>query len=300
MSDGVLAGQDTDPTTATHPFTDLVTLEPEGAAPGRYLATIDPMWTIGPKVHGGALMAVLAAAARDRLRAEEPDLDPAIQPLAVTASYLSAPDPSALVVDTRIIKRGRRVTHVEVSAYQGEREYVRGLVVIGRPDPTAVRVDDPAVAEMPAQPGTRGLTVDSGHPLGAIIHIAQGIDLALDPNGAAFLEGRTGPPEIRLWVRLRPEDAHCADNRALFALMAGDVSPPVTLNLGRVGWAPTVQMSSYLRRIPEPGWLRLITRAAAVGTGWMDEDHLVIDDGGTVIAQCRQLAMPPASTPDGG
>lgn len=290
-----------------HPFTDLVTLEPDAADPDRFVAVIDPMWTIGPKVHGGALLAVLAAAARDRLRADGgagaesgAGVDTR-QPLAVTASYLSAPDPGPLELTTDVVKRGRRVVHVVVSALQQGREYVRALVVLGHPDATAAMTPAGAVeVDMPAEPGELGLPVDPAHPLASVVHIAQGIDMAIDPRSAPFMTGETGHPEIRVWLRLFDQDAVSVDTRALFALMAGDVSPPITLNLGRVGWAPTVQMSSYLRRIPDPGWLRLVTRATAIGTGWMDEDHLVIDGADTVVAQCRQLAMPPLPIGEGG
>lgn len=283
-----------------HPFTDLVTLDPDPADPDRFVANIDRMWTIGPKVHGGVLMAVLAAAARDRLRAEDPDgLDTRL-PLAVTASYLSAPDPGRLELTTEVIKRGRRVVHIVVTARQQDREFVRALVVLGRPDPAPTVTADEVAVEMSAEPGELGLIIDPSQPLASIIHIAQGIEMVVDPRSAAFLTGETGDPVIRLWLRLFDEDAKSDDVRALFALMAGDVSPPVTLNLGRPGWAPTVQMSSYLRHIPEPGWLRLITRATSVGAGWMDEDHLVIDDHDAIVAQCRQLAMPPLPVGEGG
>lgn len=283
-----------------HPFTDLVTLESDGADPDRFVAVVDPMWTIGPKVHGGALMAVLAAAARDRLRAEDPEGLDTRQPVAVTASYLSAPDPGRLELTTDVVKRGRRVVHVAVSAHQEGREFVRALVVLAHPDDRYVASDDEICRDMPIEPGELGLPVDPSHPLAAVIHIAGGIDMAIDPRSAAFLTGATGGPEIRLWLRLFDEDAKSDDVRALFGLMAGDTSPPITLNLGRPGWAPTVQMSSYLRHIPEPGWLRLVTRATAVGTGWMDEDHLVIDGNDAIVAQCRQLAMPPLPVGEGG
>ena len=78
---------------STSPFQDLNRLTSLGD--GRYTATIDPIWTIGPKVHGGSMMAVCAAAARQCLRdgAGENDALLKMQPLAVSANYLSAPDP---------------------------------------------------------------------------------------------------------------------------------------------------------------------------------------------------------------
>ena len=56
-----------------HPFTDLTTVTAVGD--GTFTATIDPVWTIGPKVHGGCMMAVCAVAALVlglRITREEP------------------------------------------------------------------------------------------------------------------------------------------------------------------------------------------------------------------------------------
>ena len=79
----------------------------------------------------------------------------------------------------------------------------------------------------------------------------------------------------------------------MFALLAGDVSPPVTLNLGRSGWAPTVQLTALVRAQPAPGWLRVRMSSRCVGGTWFDEDAIVTDSAGTLVCQSRQLAMVP-------
>jgi len=58
---------------------------------------------------------------------------------------------------------------------------------------------------------------------------------------------------------------------ALFAVLCGDVSVPVTFGVNRMGWAPTVQ----------------------IGQDWFDEDHIVVDCEGHIVVQSRQLAMVP-------
>ena len=58
---------------------------------------------------------------------------------------------------------------------------------------------------------------------------------------------------------------------ALFAVLCGDVSVPVTFGVNRMGWAPTVQ----------------------IGQDWFDEDHIVVDSLGRIVVQSRQLAMVP-------
>ena len=80
----------------------------------------------------------------------------------------------------------------------------------------------------------------------------------------------------------------------LFALLCGDVSAPVTFGVNRFGWAPTVQLTAYLRALPADGWLRVLCTTMQIGQEWFDEDHVVVDSAGRIIVQTRQLAMVPA------
>ncbi len=65
------------------------------------------------------------------------------------------------------------------------------------------------------------------------------------------------------------------------------------MNLGRSGWAPTVQLTALLRSHPANGWLRLLVDCRAVHDKWFDEDVMVIDSVGRLICQARQLAIAP-------
>ena len=96
-----------------------------------------------------------------------------------------------------------------------------------------------------------------------------------------------------MWLRPFAADEADTDTALLFALMAGDISAPVTMNRGMFGWAPTVQLTTYLRRRPSPGWLRVMASSTVMGTTWFEEDHLILDATGAVVVQSRQLAMIP-------
>ena len=102
------------------PFRDLNVLT--AAGDGTYQASIDPIWTIGPKVHGGSMMSLCAAAARRRLLDENGDAELSrVQPLAVGANYLSAPDPGEVTLSTTLRKQGKQVSFVDVELKQGDR-----------------------------------------------------------------------------------------------------------------------------------------------------------------------------------
>lgn len=277
--------------TSTRPFADLTTLTDLGE--GNFGAVVDAVWTIGPKVHGGCMMAVCAVAARDAIRASGDDAG-AMQPISVSASYVSAPDPGEVRLATTVRKRGRQVCLVDVDLYQGDRLAVSAAVTLGVLDVGEPRHQVPlAVADLSAEPPADAVHIVPDHPMGQIVHVAKGCDLRVDPSAARFLAGEQGDPVNRMWVRPFAEDEADPDVALLFALMTGDISAPVTMNRGMFGWAPTVQLTTYLRRRPAPGWLRVMASATVLGDTWFEEDHVVLDQTGQTVVQSRQLAMIP-------
>lgn len=90
---------------------------------------------------------------------------------------------------------------------------------------------------------------------------------------------------FKIWVR--PKDGPVD---VLFALMCGDISVPACYAVGRRGWAPTVQMTAYLRGMPDPGWLRVSCTTTQIGQDWFDEDHTVVDSAGA--SSCRPVSSP--------
>lgn len=270
---------------STRPFTDLTTLTDLGD--GGFGATIDPLWTIGPKVHGGTMMALCAAAARQAL--DEADLSP----IALSANYLSAPDPGEVQLMTTVRKRGRQVNLVDVQLSQQGRVAVSCSVTVGPLDAKPPRHQEPlAAAYLPVEPPDDAIPVSAEHPLGQVVHVAQGCQLLIEP-ATPFLTGDEGDLVTRMWLRPFASDEANPDIALLFALMAGDITPPVTMNRGFFGWSPTVQLTAYLRHRPAPGWLRVMANSTVVGQTWFEEDHVILDSTGQVVVQSRQLAMLP-------
>lgn len=120
------------------------------------------------------------------------------------------------------------------------------------------------------------------------------VEIRLDPATAGWLRREpAGRPEIRGYFRLR-------DNRdpdAYLLAFAVDALPPVVFGLGALGWAPTVELTWYMRAVPAPGLLRVAARSRLVSGGWFDEESEVWDSAGRLVAQSRQLARvgrPPA------
>jgi acyl-coenzyme A thioesterase PaaI-like protein len=284
-------------------FTDAMVLTNAGdGVVGVYLGELNEHWTIGEKVHGGAMLALCANAARTEYsrgqerwaHARSAGDDPGEQgsqgqPIAVSGNFLWAPDPGPMRLVTTVRKRGRRVSLIDVELTQGDRTAVRAAVTLGEPEhhvPPLLSVN-PVIPLMQPEPPPGLEPIGSGHPMADIVHLAHGCDIR---PSLTTMQPRSdgGPPVIEYWVRpkgVAPD--------VLFALLCGDVSAPVTFGVNRFGWAPTVQLTAYLRALPADGWLRVLCTTVQIGQDWFDEDHIVVDSEGRIIVQSRQLAMVP-------
>ncbi|ADG77296.1 Thioesterase superfamily protein OS=Tsukamurella paurometabola (strain ATCC 8368 / DSM / CCUG 35730 / CIP 100753 / JCM 10117 / KCTC 9821 / NBRC 16120 /NCIMB 702349 / NCTC 13040) OX=521096 GN=Tpau_0659 PE=4 SV=1 [Tsukamurella paurometabola] len=269
-------------------FADLVAVEP---APGGFTADIDRTWSVGRKVHGGALLAVLASAGRAAYLADGGD--EGVQPVVIAAEYLGAPDPGSVALRTEVAKRGRTTSVVNVQAVQGDRVYVQAAVTLARRDSGDERYVEPTpLDDLPATPPDDALAWDPDHPAAKVFKVGRVAEVRYDPSTLPVLHGRTGAAQTRGWVRLREEPVS-----ALFALLATDISLPVVANTGAIGWAPTLTLTATVRREPIPGWLRFRASSPVVGQQWFEEDHLLVDESGRVVATSRQLAMVPVAAP---
>ncbi len=268
-------------------FTDAMELR--AAGDGVYDGELNEHWTIGEKVHGGAMLALCANAARTEHAAGDAAEDGGAQPIAVSGNFLWAPDPGPMRVATTVRKRGRRVSLIDVELTQGDRTAVRASVTLGEPEhdvPPLLSVN-PVIPLMQPEPPPGLEPIGPGHRMADIVHLAHGCDIRPSLTTMAP-RSDGGPPVIEYWVRpkgVAPD--------VLFALLCGDVSAPVTFGVNRFGWAPTVQLTAYLRALPADGWLRVLCTTVQIGQDWFDEDHIVVDCEGRIIVQSRQLAMVP-------
>lgn len=265
-------------------FSHAMTLqrEADGAEGPVFSGDLNPHWTIGPKIHGGVMLSLCAKAAAAAL------VDGGPEPIAVSANFLWAPDPGPVRVVTAIRKRGRQVSLLDVELQQAGRVAVRAAITLGTPEhhvPPLLSVN-PA-ATMSPEPPPEIAPIGPGHPLAQINHLADGCDIRPDLSG--LRSDRDSAPISRIWVRPRDEAPD-----ALFALTCSDISMPVTFAVDRRGWAPTVQLTAYLRGEPADGWLRVVCTTTQIGQDWFDEDHTVVDCEGRIVAQSRQLALVPA------
>ncbi len=271
-------------------FDRALALEQRADEPGTYDGELGVGWQIGVGINGGLLLATCGNALRQGFEAHgHPD------PVAISAYYLSASRPGPVTWRTRSLRRGRTLSTGTVSLVQADEaghevERIRALGTFGKLGgldgdvrTTASAPDLPPVQECvphdlaPPEFRQRATLLDR-------------VDLRLDPACAGWAVGRpSGRGLIRGWLRL----ADLREPDPLMLLLAVDALPPVTFDLGLLGWTPTLELTVHLRALPAPGWLRVTHSTKNFAGGFLEEDAEVWDSGGRLVAQSRQLARAP-------
>ena len=265
-------------------------LSPRRDDPTTYDVQLGVGWQIGGGVNGGLLLAVLGQAMRSTM-ATRTHLDP----FTVSGYYLSAATPGPANVRTEVVRAGRSLSSLATSLVQDEQgrevERIRALATYGdlATLPDAVRTtasppDLPPVEECVASSDTA--------PSEALAQtqFLDRVDLRLDPACAGWAVGKpSGRGLLQGWLRL-------ADGREpdpLSLLLAADAFPPVSFDLGMLGWTPTLELTVHVRARPAPGWLRVKVSTVNVAGGLLEEDAEVWDSAGRLVVQSRQLARLP-------
>ena len=238
---------------------------------------VDESWSVGGKPHGGFLLRSAVELALDEGHPH---------PLAVSAHYVSSPDHDAADVEVERLRTGRRVasSRVRLSQHDAVRaEVLLSAGTLSTADPYwtsgLVPPELPPLESCPRTPPVG--------PTGIRVGYFDHVDLRMDPASAQWAVGRpAGVGEVRGWMRR----ADGADASPLDLLVFCDAMPPATFDVGLYGWVPTLELTVHVRGLAAPGWLRVVQRATVLRDGWVDEECLVWDSAGHLVAQARQLA----------
>jgi acyl-CoA thioesterase len=251
---------------------------------GGLLAELDAGWDVGGGIlNGGYLLAVAGRAAV--LESPHP------HPVALSGSYLRAARGGPATLTVQPGTAGRTLAHSLVTLADGDGP---ALVVQAT---TATLGDEKSAwsLPMPDVPPVEECFSIAEHahlaPPGVQIPgLSLRVDTRLDARTAGWAMGQpSGEPVIRAWMRFA--DGREPDPLAMVTF--ADALPPTSFSMGRMGWAPTVQLQVLVRALPAPGWCLVEARAEEVAGGWVDEDYRIWDSTGRLVAQSRQLARAP-------
>jgi hypothetical protein len=262
---------------------DSVTAVRPTSDPHVFETDVHPLWAVGDKPNGGYLLAILGRAAR---RVGCGDDGPAWETVSASITYTAPPDLAPAIVRTTLMRRGRTAAQVRAVLVQDGRDMVDAVFVLSTVPPPGARYDsiEPLMAPPPDACERLGTEIPGGTRVG----LMDALDLRLDPLTNPFTGAvRQGArAELRGWTRFL--DGRQPDPLAL--LLFVDAVPPATMMIGSSGWVPTLQMSAYVRGVPDPGWLGIRFTANLVAGGMVDETCVLWDSGGRVVAQSNQLA----------
>lgn len=256
---------------------------------GRYAADLAGGWMVGGGINGGYLLGVIGNAIGSEL-AERGHVDP----YTISAYYLSASRPGPATVRVEVLRAGRGTTTVRATLTQLHDgtpvDRISALATYGvlgsAAGDTLVRATPP---ELPPVEECL-LTSDAPPDFKANVPMLDRFAMRLDPACAGGMLGRpSGTPMIQGWFALA--DGRPIDPTALLTVV--DLLPPTTFELGRLGWAPTLELTVHVRATPAPGLLRLRHETRNMTNGFFEEDCEVWDAEDRLVAQSRQLALMP-------
>jgi len=249
-----------------------------------FAGTFSDGWRVGGGINGGFQLSLLGNAIREALP-KHPD------PLAVSAYYISPAVAGPVTAAVRPQRVGGRTATVAADLRQGDDVRLTVLATYG--DLAAFPADDVRTTAEPISIPPREECVSNMLAPDEVKQVApftQRFEMLFDPDEVGWAVGKpSGRGQITAWFRL-------ADDREpdpLALLMAVDALPPVTFDLGLLGWAPTVELTAHVRARPAPGWLRLRHRTRNIAGGMFEEDCEVWDSADRLVAQSRQLALLP-------
>jgi hypothetical protein len=113
------------------------------------------------------------------------------------------------------------------------------------------------------------------------------VDTRLAPGSLGFLSGRpTGEGRLSGWAELDTREPWSP----VGLLVALDVLPPASFDLGLTGWSPTMSLTAHVHAVPAPGPLRVTQWVDHLTGERMHESCRVWDADGRMVGQATQLA----------
>jgi acyl-CoA thioesterase len=209
--------------------------------------------------------------------------DPERTPRSLTIHYTSAPAEGPVRIRTTVERAGRALTTVSARMEQDNRLIALALAAFSKPRNRAVEFDQLGA---PDAPPPEELEAWPAHP-----------DLPPFSRQWEVRPAFGGPPfqereEAVTGGWIRPLDPHPLDG-PLLAQLADAWIPAVFQRLTEPNPVPTIDLTVHFRsELPLPADYALVRFESRLARGgYVEEDGLIWDRDGRLIAQSRQLAL---------
>lgn len=250
-------------------------------AAGTFEADVSDEWTILGKPNGGYLLALLGRAVST--------VTDSGHVVAASAHYVRSPNPGPVEIEAEILRRGRSISQVRARMLQGGRRCVEALMSTSELDPSVAPRWDAGVPEIQHVPFDDCIQLPSETPYGFRVPMLDHVDMRVDPESSGLKTGTpSGRGQYRGWLQLLGGE----NFDPISLLFAVDAFPPATFDID-LTWVSTVELTAYVRAIPAPGPIRIVSSARLVDPPWVDATCNVWDGTGRFVAQATQLARVP-------
>lgn len=257
-------------------FAHLIGLDRNGD--GEWTSTIPEGWDFAGVPNGGLVGSVMATALV--AATERPD------PITSTAHFLKPVRPGPVVIETGVIRKGRRLTTARAVLIQNETTVAHMVASLGDLADTGEAMVDVDLPYLPAPDECAGGQEATTFELPAI---AKRLNLRLHPDQIGFATGNpSGDATISGWV-----DLPFAPSTALMSLVA-DALPPSLFNTGKyIGPLPTIELTVHTHARPRPGPVAARFRTDHACPRFVEEDGWISDSSGKLVSVSRQIAVLP-------
>jgi acyl-CoA thioesterase len=243
---------------------------------GAWETQLSANWNIGTNSNGGYAMSPVLRALRELTG--KPD------PISVTTHYLRPVQGGTVGrIETTLIRSGRTMATAQGTLSQGGKD--RLVVIAAFGDIKSKAGIGPELAPLPpALPSVEECISRGTQKQGVELPLLSRVDCVLDPacveaGERAVVEG---------WIRF--SDGANASTLSLPAFV--DMFPPsLTALVGNTGWVPTIELTTHIRRAPQPGWLRARFECDDLHNGRMIETGALWDSTGAIVARSRQIGL---------
>ncbi|MDC7125595.1 MAG: thioesterase family protein [Spirochaetales bacterium] len=239
-------------------------------------AEVADNWSHRGNLNGGFLLSLAAKAASC--------FSEKTGSMLITANYLDRTQPGIIDVQIEELSKSGNFDRFEVSLIQNDKKVLRTFCTLskktGNTEDLASNQDyHPSALEKDC--------IEMSRP--GVTTMYDSLNVRIDPATASWMQGELKKPSnVRGWCRFRePRDFD------LFAAnMAVDCFPPAIFSsLGASAWVPTLEMSVYITHNPKVDVLWSDFRTNYITDGILQEDGIVTDSDGNIVAISRQTAV---------
>jgi len=248
--------------------------------PNFWQGNVSKDWFLRVAPNGGYMFAMAARAMGQALSQGEEGCDP----VSLTANFIAPATQGMVDIDIMPLRQGRRFSQATAIVKQNGQACLQLSGSFGHFD----KLKGAQCSEFIA-PGMPSIKACKKQQM-PNMPFQQQVDIRLASEDLEYYSsGGKREMEIRGYVRFA--DGRPADFLSL--LLFADAFPrALMMRTGPIGWIPTMDLTVQCLAMPAPGFIAARFQSVKLAKGILEERGEMWDSNGTLVAVCRQAAVP--------